>query len=164
MQQPIFEKKPYTIKVIGIFIMVFSIFVIGINAIGLITLQDLLINEIIDPTSIDRDNSQLKELTYFINHYQYIIASVLVLGTLFFVGGLNLIKYKLWANYLVSAISIVFLIGVWVMIYFMASVVGINEGSLFYKISLLPTTIFWSLPFILLIYFLNKRNVKNQFE
>jgi hypothetical protein len=94
-------------------------------------------------------------------HYVELCIAMAVLGVFFLIGGIFLQKFKLWANQLVSIVSVLFIVALIGSCTTLAFATFAND-PLFTMISIF-IIIAWSFPVGILIGFLNKKRVKALF-
>lgn len=97
---------------------------------------------------------------YFIE----ICFTMIVIGVLFAIGAYHLKKLRLWANKLLSLVSLFLIFAIW----FISLVILIGminfETTLAIKFIIVATAIVWTIPFAYLIHYLNKKETKNCFK
>ena len=96
-------------------------------------------------------------------NYIYMCLIMVTIGALYLIGGLNIRKYKLWSNKLVTYLSIILIVIIWTLMIAMSSMTaGQNEMEIF-SVGAILTALFWSTPIGLLIWFLNRQKIKKHF-
>jgi hypothetical protein len=89
---------------------------------------------------------------------------MITVGLFYLIGGLFVRKYKLWANRLVSIISVLQIIIIWSLMITMFIAAHKQEGIMSgFSYGAIGTALFWSTPIGLLIWFLNKNQIKKHF-
>lgn len=152
-------EKPKSIKNVGLTIAILSGLVVFSNGMSALMFTLLGFN--------NYENNEAQDLTNmdsFFNNIQYFLLFLVVIGILFLIGGIQLMKYKMWAKKLLMTLSIV-LIGVLTIVLILAIYSAyVDNDALF---ALIPITIIWllfSLPLLFLIRFLNKENIQNHLK
>jgi hypothetical protein len=140
-----------TIKVVGLIMIIISSIIIFFNTMG------SLVWSFIGSENIENSEVSFEEI------FIVICLTMILFGIFFLIGGIFIRKLKLWANYMVSIVSSIFTILLWfVSISFYIK--AIDPGFIFFKVILIVTSFFFSAPLLLLVWFLNKSNVKSQFN
>ena len=154
------EQKPKTVKTIGLFIIIFSVFIIFSNVMGAIVFSFFKLGEY---RNIKNEISDFNLIEFLFKNYVSMCITMVLIGLIFFFCGFYLRKYILWANKLLTYLSIILTIIIWsLMIAFFVMFSKQNENVLFILSSII-SAILWSTPFILLIWYLNKPNIKKHF-
>ena len=153
------EEQQKTIKNIGLAIAIFSGLMIFSNAMG--ALAFMLINS---ASEVDETMNQAAGPMFFVfSHFMELAFVMLTLGIAFLIGGIYLQKFKMWANRLVSLVAAILFLMFWgIMILLSMAVMG-QEGMEFFAVGAIVTAIFWTIPLVLLLWYLNKRDVKENF-
>ena len=153
------EDKPDSIKTIGLVVSIFSGFIIFTNSMGALAWTVLGFGgESENQTSIGFD-----PISYLFNHYVEMCLVMLTIGVIFLIGGIFIRKYKLWANQLTTGISLLLLLIIWSLMIGMAISISHESGTEMFVYGAIFTAVFWSIPIVLLIYFLNKKKIKKHF-
>jgi hypothetical protein len=149
-------QRPTSIKNTGLVITILSGLVVFSNGMSalmftLLGFTDYETHETADLTGID----------YFFNNISYFLLVLIVIGMLFFIGGIQLMKYKLWAKKFLTGLSIFVL----ALLSFLL-IIGIyssitNSEMVFAAILIAFVWVGFSVPLLLLIRFLNKEEVAN---
>ncbi len=143
--------KPKAVKNVGLTIAILSGLVIFSNAMGALMFTLLGFN---DYETIE--TSDLTALDYFFNNISNFLLILVVIGVLFFIGGIQLMKYKLWAKRYLVVLSLI-LISLLTLLLSSAVYSAItNSEIVFGAILILIIWIGFSVPLLLLIRFLNK--------
>lgn len=154
------EQKPKTVKTIGLFIIIFSVFIIFSNVMGAIVFSFFKLGEY---SNLKNDRSDFNLIEFLFNNYVSMCITMVLIGLILFISGIYIKKFKLWANHLLTYLSIILIIIIWsLMIAFFVMFSKQNESNLF-KVSSIISAVLWSTPFILLIWYLNKPNIKKHF-
>jgi len=100
---------------------------------------------------------------WIFEHYLPVCLSMVIIGIIYLLGGIFIRKQKLWANRLVSLISGILFLVVWGLSIFMFSAM-IGQAELHtFRIGTIVTALFWSIPLVLLIWYLNKKSILKHF-
>lgn len=152
-------QKPKSIRTVGLTIAILSGLVIFSN--GMSTLMFTLLG------FNNYENIEAKDLTnidYIFNNIQYFLLLLVVLGILFLIGGVQLIKYKNWAKNLLLVVSIV-LIGLLTILLILGIFSAFADNEVVF--ALIPIVLIWlvfSIPILFLIRFLNKKEIQSHFN
>ncbi len=98
-----------------------------------------------------------------LENYVYMCLAMLAIGVLYLVGGLNIRKFKLWANKLITYLSLLIIAIIWILMIAMASMTAGHSEMGIFSMAAILTALFWSTPIGLLIWFLNIRKIKKHF-
>ena len=148
-------EKPKSIQTTGLLVTIFSAFILLSNGMSLIVPSRVETTE--NPTIED-------PLTFFMT-YQFEVASTMVaIGICYLLGGIFIRKHKLWANRMVSILSIFMILFIWVTMIALAVNAGKHDGLEFFSIGALIGAGIWSTPIGVLIWFLNRKEIKKHFE
>jgi hypothetical protein len=155
------EQKPKSIRTVGLIVSFFSALIIFSNGMGALTFSMIGLGE---NQNIQNDNSKFSLIEFLFGNYVAICLVMVVIGFFYLFGGLNIRKYKLWANKLVTYLSLPIIVIIWIlMITMFLSTVGQND-MLIFSIGAFLTALFWSTPIGLLIWFLNHHKIKKHFS
>lgn len=153
------EQKPKSIKTIGLVVAIFSGFIIFSNGMGALVWTVIGIGE-----GINNQNTENSDpISFLFFHYVEMCLIMLLIGIAFLIGGLFIRKYKLWANKLVSTLSIIIIFIIWGLMIAMSISIRKEEGMEIFRYGLIINAFFWSTPLGLLIWFLNKKKIKKHF-
>ena len=153
------EQKPESIRTVGLIIAIFSGLIIVGNAAGAIAYSTAGTYE--ETTGAPAADDPL---SFLFAHYIEICLLMVALGFLYLYGALNLRKYRGWASKLVSAISLFLIIFIWTtMLGLFSSFEETNELKVF-RLAAIASAVVWSTPLALLIWFLNRENIKKHFD
>lgn len=109
------------------------------------------------------EKSEFNLIEFLFENYVYMCLVMVSNGILYLVGGLNIRKYKLWANKLVTYLSLLLIAIIWTfMIAISSKTAGHSEMEIF-RAGAIITALFWSTPIGLLIWFLNRQKIKKHF-
>lgn len=152
-------QKPKSIKNVGLTIAILSGLVVFSNGMSALMFTLLGFN--------NYENNEDQDLTYidsFFNNIQYFLLLLVAIGILFLIGGIQLMKYKMWAKKLLLTLSIV-LIGVLSIVLILAIYSAyVDNDALF---ALIPISFVWlafTLPLWFLILFLNNESVQKHLK
>lgn len=95
---------------------------------------------------------------------RYFSASMVFFGIVFLLGGIFMRQYKLWANRLLTIFSVFFIIKLWFFILYGGMAIAQDTKLGFAVVPAVLLAIFCSAPSVLLIWFLNKRNIRQHFS
>lgn len=147
------NQKPKSFKAIGIILLSISVVMIFCIAIGLVTIFMISKTE---PNA----NEAFHKFPLFV--YRGIIAFIIFITTLFYIyGSVHLIKYKNWARIMIQIVSLISIIEIWGLMMLVNDVIP-NKVGLFSVYSITISIIF-TLPLIILIWFLNLTKNKIHF-
>lgn len=144
-------QKPKAIKNVGLTIAVLSGLVIFSNGMGVLMFTLLGFN---DYETIE--TSDLTAIDYFFNNISYFLLILVIMGGLFFIGGIQLMKYKLWAKRYLVVLSFI-LITLFTLLLSTSVYSAIRDSEMVF--AAIPIAFIWigfSVPLLLLIRFLNK--------
>jgi len=96
----------------------------------------------------------------FFSNFELIAISGLTIGVGFLISGISIARYRNWGRWLGILVSIFSIIAIWALMTFMRT--GTEELGPFANFLLL-VAFFWSILPTLLIYYLNRRTVKQRF-
>lgn len=154
------EQKPKSVKTIGLIVSIFSGFIIFSNGMGALvfTLIGLGGNQ-----NGKNEKSEFNLIEFLFDNYIYMCLVMVTIGVLYLIGGLNIRKYKLWANKLVTYLSLLLIVLIWTLMIAMSTMTaGQNEMEIF-SVGAIITALLWSTPIGLLIWFLNRQKIKKHF-
>ncbi len=152
-------QKPKSIKNTGLFISIFAGLVVFSNGMGAFIFTLLGFN--------DYDSKEIPNvisLDYFFNNISSFLLILVLFGVLFFVSGIYLMKYKIWAKNLILGLSIV-LISLLSLLLFSGIYTVFNDNE--YVFALILIVIIWmmfSIPLFLLIRFLKRKDISKHLE
>lgn len=153
------SEKPKSIKKIGKAIMALSAFTIFSNGMGasMSTLMEI------------EENPQSEQviktpITFIFSHYLEMCLFMVAIGTTYLFGGLFIQKYKLWANRFVTAISGIQVLFVWTIMLLIRASFGQEPGLEVINTWVIVVATTWTIPFGLLIWYLNKKDIVKHFQ
>lgn len=152
-------EKPKSIKTIGVVIIVLSALIIFSNSMG--ALMSTLIG--LGEGSHSGQTFQTP-IAFVFAHYLEMCLFMVAIGTAYLLGGLFIQKYKLWANRFVTVISGIQILIVWTIMLLMRASFGQEPGLEILNSWTIVVAIIWTVPFGLLIWFLNRKNIVSHFE
>lgn len=156
------EDSPKSIRVIGLVIVILSGLTVVSNLMGALVFSYFKLDQIkLDDLG---DSGEIVLIRLLFGQYVNICIGTAIMGAFFLIGGLFMRQYKLWANRLLTILSILIIIIV------CASVIGMStlkfdqmDLNLFRLTNVL--FIFLSgVPMGLLIWYLNKRDIRKYFN
>lgn len=151
------EPKPKSIQTVGLIVVIISSFTIVANSGGFLVAS-------LFPLKFKSVGQNVNLLAIIFAHYRQMCLMMITIGVLYLVSGLYLRKFKLWANRLMTIVSVILILVIWSsMIAVYLAVLKIHEIRLFGLFAIFSAVI-WSVPIILLIRFLNKNRIKSFFE
>ena len=153
--------KPKSIKTIGLIITIISALIIFSNGMGALMSFLMGFNDSVDPSV-----GQIKTdpISYIFSHYIEMCLFMVAIGLFYLLSGIFIQKYKLWANRfatVISGLQILFVLSIMLILRFS---IANESGMEFFKRGTIATAIFWTIPFGLLIWFLNKKGIKEYFD
>lgn len=154
------EQKPKSIRTIGLIVSIFSGFIIFSNGMG--ALASLLIG-LGENQSGQNEKSEFNLIEFLFENYIYMCLIMVTLGALYLIGGLNIRKYKLWANKLVTYLSLLIIAIIWTLMIAMSSMTARQNEMEIFSVGAILTALFCSTPIGLLIWFLNRQKIKKHF-
>jgi hypothetical protein len=152
-------EKPKSIKTTGLLISVISTMFIFSNTMGAFAFMFIGFG---GKNSIQNKDSEFKFIDFLFYNIYYLFLVIIILGGLFLIGGLNIRKYKLWANRLVSILSMFSILIIWSLMLSLSTVVY-KEG-ISYSLVVLFFSFILSIPFVYLFWFLNRKINKMHFN
>jgi len=141
------NQKPKSIKTLGIAIAAISGAIIFSNGSGLLMMNLL-------PT----EGSPMQDPLFA--NFNYIAGTALIFALGFLISGLFISRYKNWARKMGQLIAGLIVIGIWALMIFMNTNSVLEEPFSFFP---LFVALFWSIPPIILIFYLNKDKIKQHF-
>lgn len=154
------EQKPKLVRTIGLIISIFAGFIIFSNGMGALAFTLIGLGE---NQSGQNEKSELNLIEFLFENYIYMCLIMVAIGVFYLIGGLNIRKYKIWANKLVTSLSVALIAIIWTLVIAMSTMTaGQNEMEIF-SIGAILTALFWSTPIGLLIWFLNRQKIKKHF-
>ncbi|MGD9992555.1 MAG: hypothetical protein AB7S69_04580 [Salinivirgaceae bacterium] len=149
------EQKPKSIKSIGNVIIVLSAMIIFGNGMGIFSFTLLGFGD----TNNVEPSSNTSLLVWIFEHYLGVCMSMIIIGLVYLLGGVFLAKYKLWANKLVTLVSVLLLFIIWVLMILMFITMSDQIELKTIRIGSIVTVIIWSIPLLILIWYLNKQSI-----
>ena len=154
------DGKPKSIKTVGLIITIISMLMIFSNSLAAINWQ---LNEFASEFKAD-PNAPSDPFNFVFSLYFEIALTMVILGVVSLISGIYIRKYKLWANRLMSLVSIAFLIAVISLTISMVMISKPQENMMIFNAFMYAMVIVWSMPPIFLIWFLNRRKIKMHFN
>ena len=152
------EQKPKSIKKIGLLVTIFSGFIIFSNGMGAFASSEIGVRDEINNIEAETD-----PISFLFSHYLEMCLTMLLIGVAYLVGGIFIRKYKLWANRMVSGLSILIFLIIWGLMIAISISVRQQDGMEVFSYVAIFNALFWSTPIGLLIWFLNKKKIKKHF-
>jgi hypothetical protein len=153
------EQKPKSIKTIGLLVAIFSGFIIFSNGMGALAWSAMGMGE-----DINSQNAESSDpVSFLFSHYIEMCLIMLFLGTAYLIGGIFIRKYKLWANQMVSGLSVLIILIIWGLMIVISISTGEQDNLELFSYGALINALVWSTPVALLIWFLNKNKIKKHF-
>ncbi|UBM60765.1 hypothetical protein LAG90_08970 [Marinilongibacter aquaticus] len=154
------EPRPKSIKTIGTVVAVFSGFIIFSNGMGALFWTIFgMGDELSSP-----DTMNTEPFSFLLTHYVEMCTMMLCLGIAYLIGGIFISKYKLWANRMVSGISVLLILVIWGIMVMISMLCSQQEGLEIFVFGALFNALLWSTPLGLLIWFLNRPKIKKHFS
>ena len=160
MENSIKEEKPKSIKTLGLIITIFSALMILGNTLG-------AVNWSINPLALEIPQSTtgiVDPFSLLFSYYFEMAMTGATIGFLSLICGLYIRKYKRWAHQL---LNLILMAAVLAIVFFTAHILihsEFQEGMLILNLAIYLILFFWSIPPLLLIWYLNKKNVKRHFS
>lgn len=156
------DQKPNSVKNVGLGLAVFSGLIIFSNTMGILAFALIGLGDAVN-TGEEVTDTGTDPMTFLFDHYAGMCLIMIIIGILYLVGAIYMRRYRLWANRLVSLVSILLFVMIWGLMIAMSITTGRHEGLEIFSIMAIATAVFWSLPIVLLIRFLNKKDIKRHF-
>ncbi len=150
--------KKKSINTIGMIIIGLSVFMIISNGMGLLMASFIPVENDSLPNQINKT-----PMTLLLTYYSEVCLFMIINGVFYLLGGLFLLKYKLWANRFVSIVSGIQIFIMWAIMLIIRSSVGQEPGLEILNIWTIVVALAWTIPFGLLIWFLNRKDIMNDF-
>ena len=150
--------KIQSIRTVGITIVVLSAFIIFSNGIG------ALMAILIESSEGSQPTIDATPMGFILAHYLEMCLFLVLIGIAYLFGGIFIQRYKLWANRLVTAISALQVLVVWIMMITVRSSFAEQEGLEILSVWTIAVALIWTVPFGILIWFLNKKGVIKNFQ
>ncbi len=145
----------------GVLIAIFAGFIIFSNGTGAIAFSVL---DLAEEFAEQREARGMDGINFVLSHFTELCLIMIFLGVLYLIGGIFLTKYKKWAGQLITAISGLVFIGIWTVIIVMFQAIESQKGMEVFSTGAIITAIIWSIPLVLLIWFLNRKKIRIHFE
>ena len=146
------------IRTVGITIVVLSAFIIFSNGMG------ALMAILIEYSEGSQPTIEATPMAFIFAHYLEMCLFLVLIGIAYLFGGIFIQRYKLWANRLVTTISALQVLVVWTMMIIVRSSFAEQEGLEILSVWTIAVAPIWTLPFGLLIWFLNKKAIIRNFQ
>ncbi|WP_276978430.1 hypothetical protein [Flavobacterium filum] len=154
------EQKPKSIRTIGLIVSIFSGFIIFSNGMGALAYTIIGLGE---NQNRQIEKSEFNLIKFLFENYISMCLIMVTIGVMFLVGGLNIRKYKMWANKLLTYLSIFLIAIIWTLMIAMSSMTAGQNDMEIFSFAAIFTALFCSTPIGLLIWFLNKQKIKKHF-
>ncbi len=154
------EQKPKSVKTIGLIVSIFSGLIIFSNGMGALAFT---LNGLGENQNGKNEKSEFNLIEFLFDNYIYMCLLMVTIGLLYLIGGLNIRKYKLWANKLVTCLSLLLIVLIWTLSIAMATMVAEHNERELFSIGAIIPALLWSIPIGVLIYFLNTKEIKKHF-
>jgi|SRR5690554_1187835 len=154
------EQKPKSVKTIGLIVSIFSGFIIFSNGMGALAFTLIGLGE---NQNGKNEKSEFNLIEFLLDNYIYMCLVMVTIGVLYLIGGLNIRKYKLWANKLVTYLSLLLIVLIWTLMIAMSTMTAEQNEMEIFSVGAIITALLWSTPIGLLIYFLNRQKIKKHF-
>lgn len=152
------NEKPKSIKTTGVIIAILSTLAIFSNGMG------ALMYTLLGMGKEQAEKAFETPIEFIFSHYVKLCLFMMVIGSVYLLGGLFLRKYKLWANRFVTSISVIQILIVWIiMLAIRSSIKEEPELGILSTWTIVVAT-FWSIPFGVLIWFLNRKETIKYFS
>jgi hypothetical protein len=156
------DQRPKSIRTIGLVVTIFAGFITFSNFMGALMFSIIGMGSSMNDQAGSGNNST-DPIAFLFNHYLTLCIIMVTIGIIYLLGGINIRRYKLWANRLVTYISALLIVLIWgLMITFSIMAAQQEEMGIVITGSIL-NAIFWSTPIGLLIRFLNKETIIKHF-
>lgn len=155
------NQKPKSIKIIGLIVTIISALIIFSNGMGAFMSILMDFNEIPDSSTLE---VEANPISFIFSHYTEMCLFMVTIGLFYLLSGIFIQKYKLWANRFATFISGLQILFVWSIMLIIRSSIGDEPGMGIIKFGAIAAGIFWTIPFGLLIWFLNKKGIKENFN
>ncbi|GEM_PF-3541301 len=155
--------KPKSVKTVGILVIIFSGLTLFSNTMGAISFLLVGGNDV----TINRPNGTVQNddpINFIFDNYVAFCLIMISIALGYLIGGIFIQKFKAWANRLLSMSASLSLVIIWGLMILMAQSIGQANGGSGFAIIPIVIGIIWSTPVALLIWFLNKQNIKKHFS
>lgn len=95
-------------------------------------------------------------------YFNYIVITAIILAISFFTSGIFISKFKNWARVTCQITAVVFIITIWGLMFFLGN--NIQQFSRAFSFFPILVAAFWSTPLVYLIIYLNKQDIRSQFN
>jgi len=110
------------------------------------------------------ENKDSSMFGFLLQEYSTLCLFMIAIGILFLFNGIFLLKFKLWANRIISALSGIMILLLWTLLIFISDINQIQSLDLEFILFPILTAISATIPFAILIWFLNKRKTLRHFK
>lgn len=154
------DRKPKSVKSVGLIVAILSGFIVISNGMGILAFSIIGVR---DQLSSSTESKGFNLPAFLFENYIAMCFIIITIGILCFLGGLNIRRYKLWANRLVTCISLILIIIIWVIMMSLSAIISGSQGLELYRVGIIANGVIWSTPIGLLIWFLNRKKIKKHF-
>lgn len=138
--------------------MVVSSLIIFGNGIGALTFTAIRIGE-----TSNANESTRTPGGFIFTHYIEMCLFMVAIGSAYLLGGVFIRKYKLWANRFVTAITVVLIIIIWTIMLMLRESFSKEPGLELLGNWPIVAAAAWTLPLLLLIRYLNRKEIVSHF-
>jgi len=147
-----------SIRTVAITLIVFSALVIVSNGMGAVVSVMLDFDKMV----FSAKDSQTM-MAFIMEHYFQLCLFMVGLGAVYLIGGIFLLRHKLWANRLVMIVSVVQVIIIWLIMFSMHLAVT-HVGIGIFMAWPVIVAVAWTIPFGILIWFLRRKDIVANFR
>ncbi len=152
------------VKTLGISLIVLSLVMIFSNSMGIISFNIISKSFLPPPDDYVIKSSAQKLFFIILSNYLSLCVFFIFLGVLLLIGAINILRHKKWANRYLIIVASIYPIMIWTCLIVTSFVIIKGDEPLFFIFFLFVIGLLISIPFILLIRFLNKRGIKEIFN
>jgi hypothetical protein len=156
------EQKPTSIKSVGQLVALFSGLVTFSNAMGALAFFLIGMEEEFKNQDTNTLISTIDPIDIIFAHYFELCILMVTAGVLMLIGGIYIKSYQLWANKLVSVISLFLIIIIWGLMLTMSHTLATQKELSSFSVGPIISAIFFSGPLAYLTWFLYKN--KHHFD
>lgn len=153
-RRPAKAQRPKSIKIAGLIISIIACFIIFSNGMGALAWAEK--GMYMSPSSHN------DPVTWIFANYVECALIMVILGTTLFIGGVFIRQHNLWANKLVTGLSALKILIVWSL---SIAIMLSNPSEIrMFNVAVGMAAVFWSAPFLIIILYLNNREIKKYFH
>lgn len=167
------QNQTSTIRALGLAIIILSGLIIFGNSAGLAIWHFIFSLAAEDPGSDIFTEEPIFSVIFA--YYVNLCIGGIIFGILFLIGGIYLRKFKLWACWLISGLTLFIVVSIWYFTYFFDqwlqtlsthfTQAWLAAGQDSYQSgNMYASAIFWTAPCLFLIWFLNKKDMRIHFH